>query len=864
MMGFDRAIIEVPESQACRLVCGACRSHGLDALNLTRLLPGQDDIGLVEFQKIFEAISAFLGTTLEQLLRSSDPHFVNFCSPQRKNLRYICTPPTIERARSTSPQGSDSKDDAQRPVGEALDGAHLEASQRAYTPHYPGESRKPPPRSKRQVRVADQEQSSRARSGIVVQAMNLAKDVVVPSRESSVSHAFEHPWFCAEIDWPNMLWSSEDAAAAAAVARKSNNDAPARPGRCVLENVCILPIFAVDASGAMLQPPQVLGVLQACNKRNSTGTINATGFLETDVSQIRIIARTIGIAIQNASSISERLDKEAALRDVLDGYRRATSLMHYITDPPRTLTQGEEHCTSRVDSEDESNGGLGAPSWSSDESDANASPWSLEAIVRRMACAAAEVCDASICNVVLVEEGARGHQTRGHFAGVGASGTRSAESRPDHLKSPFTARPLARMPGAPPKAGSAPGVTAAWEELLGLDRQSGADDAAAKEASSAAALRMGLESLYMDTLEHVGGGLNSRPPGPVSIGVQEHMLQTQLHEESQLFEDQAQYLRVFSFYGKTLASSECLESLAPLQGVTGEVVRSKQPILVGYAADHAAFEPFIDSKPGVSTASLLSVPVKDGNGRVRAVVTVANRFSKVQEEEDQPDCVYRRSTTARSRKTRGQVGFESFCLSDQLALGLLAEGFAGALLNHMQRVALSQIHAMVQTISEEPTLHAAVAAAQTFACRLCQADSAQIFLVNHSRGECASAEGMKTRIGRGLVGKCAKRRHVLRSWSSGWECGSRKLEGAGAAAAATEGGSVEEERMEERDYRDWEAELERAGAQVLVVPMVVSRDDTLIGKKVSVRSNLLCLVCNDDDDDDDVCIWSDTDRACFR
>ena len=52
---------------------------------------------------------------------------------------------------------------------------------------------------------------SKARFGIVVLAFNSATEVV----ESK--HAYLHPWFCPEVDWPDMLMDAADQAAVDAV-----------------------------------------------------------------------------------------------------------------------------------------------------------------------------------------------------------------------------------------------------------------------------------------------------------------------------------------------------------------------------------------------------------------------------------------------------------------------------------------------------------------------------------------------------------------------------------------------------------------------------------------------------------------------
>ena len=710
--------------------------------------------------------------------------------------------------------------------------------------------------------MADQKSSTQARNGIAMQALTSAKEVVVPSRESSLSHAFEHPWFCPEIDWPNMLWDKEEAAAQAAVAAsRSSNGVPAQR-TSLLENVCSLPIFAVDSSGTMIQPPQVLGVLQASNKRNlGSSSVNAKGFLETDVSQIRIIARTVGIAIQNASSLTERLDTEMALRDVLDGYKRASDLLHWITDPPRTLPageelQGKEHRKSDIKSE-EMEQNRADQAVASSQSDADLGQKSIDIVIRHMACAAAEACGASIANVALVIEG--------HAGGTKAANSQNgssrlpAISRADHLRSPITARPMAQMPsgGTIAVAPSDPEI-----EMLGIE-EGGTDEKDKLGGELFTALRMGLDPMRMDTAEHVKGGFDARPIGPVSMSMQDHVLRTQIEqEETLLLEDQAQCLQIYSLYGKSLSSAECLQSLSPVRGITGCVVRTKQPIRLEYAADHPDFDPLIDSKPGMTTASLLSVPVTDSTGRVRAVVTVCNRFSAPQgaDSKDSPDCPYKRPTSARSRRSDGVVGFEGFNLADQLALKLLAQGFVSSLICHEQLCAQGRIQQLAQTISEKPTLLAAVSATQNAVRALCRADRAVFFFVNHSRGECvaafesaiASANGdepdprersesqevpvvqMAIGIGKGLVGRCARTRWVVMSGGD-W-----------AGADSSEDGDVvdkqkkrregeeegeEDEKVGERKYREWEAALQAGGAATMAVPFVTSRDGAIVGER---------------------------------
>ena len=121
---------------------------------------------------------------------------------------------------------------------------------------------------------------SKARFGIAVDVARSAEDIIIANQ------AYKHHSFCPEVDWPQMLMHAQEAAATALqgpeVAQLSTT----------LQSVCSMPLLALLPNGLPESPPRVLGVLQAANKRNKSGFLNSSGFLEADVIQVRIIART--------------------------------------------------------------------------------------------------------------------------------------------------------------------------------------------------------------------------------------------------------------------------------------------------------------------------------------------------------------------------------------------------------------------------------------------------------------------------------------------------------------------------------------------------------------------------------------------
>lgn len=219
----------------------------------------KDDIDIVRFQKIFEAVASHLDTAMDDLLRTSDPHAANFCLPQRLHLRFLMPSPDAASCSADTgmpiPQGSGTGRKAWKGEEAESKGTSKGKSK--------GESKG----------------ESMARHGIAVGVATSAAEVIVAKQ------AYQHPHFCPEVDWPEMLLNAEEAVAAAARPQTVQHS-------IALQSVCSVPIMALLPNGLPESPPRVLGVLQAANKRNSSGSLNAAGFLETDVNQVRIIART--------------------------------------------------------------------------------------------------------------------------------------------------------------------------------------------------------------------------------------------------------------------------------------------------------------------------------------------------------------------------------------------------------------------------------------------------------------------------------------------------------------------------------------------------------------------------------------------
>ena len=360
----------------------------------------KDDIDVVAFQKILEAVAVHLHVPLDTLLRTSDSSFTNFCLPERREFRFSCADPEILKAdlalsadtRSASPlsphQHSSSEETNARQGTTSFQDRMADRSQKNIRPDKLNREYSEP---------------NLAKFGIAVLAYNSGTEVVVSKR------AYLHPCFCPEVDWPAMLRDEQETAATSAVTAAAADSGRAggdvggagagSGGRSImgpdgwagtnqnslaLESVCSIPIYAPASSGGAAGSGgagRVIGVLQASNRRNSVGLLNAQGFLETDVNQLRIVSRSVGIALQNAAAFRDRFHKETALRDVLDGYKRASSLLHYVMDAPR-VTEEEEVKGETDESVVPAHGG----------GERGGSGQSLERTIRHMACAAAEVC----------------------------------------------------------------------------------------------------------------------------------------------------------------------------------------------------------------------------------------------------------------------------------------------------------------------------------------------------------------------------------------------------------------------------------------------------------------------------------------
>ena len=737
----------------------------------------------------------------------TDSNVANFCLPERRQLRFTCSTKGIlsEQERALE---EEQQQDVSSPVSPI---------------RHSSESK-----GKRISFQISKKHESKARFGIAVLVANSEKEVTV------AKHAYDHPWFCPEVDWPDMLMDAEHQAVAAATAAKCSGTRAQ-----TLQSVCCLPIFALGPSGAPETPRRVLGVLHACNKRNSNGLLNAAGFLETDVSQVRIIARTVGIAIQNAAALNQRFDREFALRQVLDGYRKAASLLHYIMDGPRALQSSssfEQSPNPYLSGLASSDGVRDPPASESGHEGAKGdkeaetteevrATQSLESAIRHMAIAAAEISNATICNISLLVKGAGCQGGANSVFDLVAYGDAGGEAtRPDHLKCSVTSRPFPPMP-----SGGGEGIQ---QDLVGLGLEADAETVDVWGVEETKDMSEQLASMYRDT-----AGLSAfmqRPYGPVSLKLQEQILQLYMQQdEVVLVRDQIQYFQTYTFYGKSVASAECLQSTSHVRGIAGLVVRTKKPIRLKFAADHTAFDPFIDSKPGLPTASLLAVPVMDSNGEVRGVVSVANRFASARQKHD--------GSAQRRVDADGRVGFESFTLADEVAMGVLAEGFVGTLLYHEQRIALSRMHILACDIAEQPTFRAAARAAQDAISSLCHASSAIFFVANMVRGECSAGgtggvggflnEGgfggwrgteMKTIIGRGIVGRCALRRQVVFLDEEG-----TRRDGAGWRREGNQRREEEDEEDEKEDeemmYEEWEQDMIQRGCAAMAVPVLISR-----------------------------------------
>ena len=516
-------------------------------------------IDIAKFQQIFEAIATYLHHPLDELLRFSDRNSVNFCTPERKPVNFICTHRHAELADEAKTASSEHK----------------------------------------------------ARLGIAVLTATSAMENVIQK------NAYGHAWFCPEVDFPQMLLGANDTDEAIARAHRRASlskgaagkdgegaDFSTKPKEIALENVCSIPIFALKPDGSLQSPHRVIGVLQACNKRNPNGTISATGFLEADVSRLRILVRTVSIAMQNAADNKIRMKKEMSLRDVIDGYRRSAYLLKCIIDgsgnnersrnagiallpdDPLKWSTGVEKGTEQDDDRNE-NG----------KTDEFVAPQSLEESIRNMAGACKEACQATICNISLVIENGHDNVFGSEYAG---GVTDNVESRLNNLQSALTSRPFADMPSA-----------GGWVEEqerrtetdgLGLKIWNTHENKNSRSLESTSRLlRRSISSLRREsqsTLE-----LLHRPLVPNCLFLQEQLLALQAREEATV--DQPMTLRVYSFYGKSIVSAECLQHTAPVRGVTGAAVQSKWSIRLVHAADHYDFDPLIDSKAGIPTASLL-------------------------------------------------------------------------------------------------------------------------------------------------------------------------------------------------------------------------------------------------------------------
>ena len=113
-------------------------------------------------------ISAHVGTPLDDLLQKSDRNSVNFIFPERQQVRFICEHRDKQLAKEHV-----------APV----------RGEKGSKNHHHG---------------------NKARLGIAVLTHNTNTEITVPK------HAYQHPWFCPEVDWPTMLIGAKDAASAAA------------------------------------------------------------------------------------------------------------------------------------------------------------------------------------------------------------------------------------------------------------------------------------------------------------------------------------------------------------------------------------------------------------------------------------------------------------------------------------------------------------------------------------------------------------------------------------------------------------------------------------------------------------------------
>ena len=600
----------------------------------------------------------------------------------------------------------------------------------------------------------------------------------------------------------------------------------------------------------------------------------------------------VGIAIQNAWALDERFKGEFALRDLLDSYAHATSLLDTIVDgrqdapqldlphTPRTphtpalrrQSLDPDHALVPGEGGEQGDKAGGTEGRELEGTQDASETQKLSGLLRHMAAAVTEVTKASICNISLIIDSAG---CSGSSGGAGGSATAPDHSygapRLNQLKCAVSSRPLAPMPsgrGCDAEAASDPDLRLrrglAGLRFLAVDTadaskrgaeglrgsSGGGADAADQWMELAVSMRQNTSSLP---------DFKKRPAAAISLKVQDMLVQQQLQEqETHLLQDQpGRSLRTFSFYGKPWETAECLESTTKVRGIAGVAMRTNTAQRLAFAADHPAFDAYIDSKPGHATASLLAVPVADSLGQVRAVITLANRFSS-----DAPRASEAESTgnagDAGKDLNNGRVGFDSFSLADQLAVGVLAKGFVGSLVHHEQCLALSRLHLLVRHVAEQPSFLAAVLAAQHSLASLCRATKATFFVTNVVRGECASVSAasapsaasaasaaspgedlaggelrMKTKIGKGLVGLCALRRRAL-SFSGEEEDADHDDVGRGRGEGARCASAGEEATEDELAYGEWEGRKKAQGCCLMAIPFLVSRC-------VPVRARATCV-----------------------
>jgi hypothetical protein len=484
---------------------------------------------------------------------------------------------------------------------------------------------------------------------------------------------------------------------------------------------------------------------------------------------------TVGIAIQNASALDSRFKGEFVLRDLLDSYAHAASLLHTIVDGrqaerkhdrpaassiimPAPRSRGRHHPPAPADTgkHGEKQGREPARGLQAKDNLSDSASQFME-LVRHMASAATEVTKASICNIAVVIDST---ECPGRSGGdSGAEHHTEGAARLNQLKCAVSSRPFAPMPsgggdGTEEASNSdlmerlmqrRPSVTNEAEDegkhnlgavpgVGGLGRDEGDEWREGVPSDQGDQWRELVCCMRLDTSSL--SAYNKRPTAIISLQIQEqHVEQHAEEEETHLLQDQpCTWLRTYSFYGKPWETAECLESTTRVRGIAGLAMRTRKPIRLVFAADNPAFDPFIDSKPGIGTGPLLSVPVADSLGRVRAVITLANRFSSATMRGSQGE-------SAGSDDARGRLGFECFSLADELAVQVLAQGFVGSLVHHQQCSALSRLHLLVQQVAQQPSFLAAALALQDVLSSLCAATSGIFFITNLIRGECASVSG---------------------------------------------------------------------------------------------------------------------------